>query len=152
MKRFWLDNEVLKHSKWKLRTWRWRIETRWGFSELDSAVILGSGGLQAFITFNVQVCCGFVSSTVAGVSPSIFLCCFLDDQHAFPAVRLEDNILGRKDFVAVFEPLDFGSGFAQLAGQDRLILFNGGIVLKFYCKIEVALCKQTPVTSSSKQS
>lgn len=113
--------------------------------------MLGSGGRQAFITFDVQLCCGFVSATVAGVSSPVFLRRFLNDQHALPAVGLEDNVPGRKDFVTIFEPLDLGGGLAQLAGQDCLVLLNCGVVLKFHCKVEVALCKQTPVTSNSKQ-
>lgn len=44
------------------------------------------GLITANITFNVEVGCGFVGATVAGVYSHVVLCCFLDDQQALLAV------------------------------------------------------------------
>lgn len=55
---------------------------------------------------------------------------------------MDENILGGKDLVAVFEPFDLSDGLAELAGQNHLVLFDGGVVLELDCKVQVALCKK----------
>lgn len=42
--------------------------------------------IAAGITFDVQVCCGFVGATVAGVRAHVALCRLLDDQNALLAI------------------------------------------------------------------
>lgn len=102
------------------------------------------GWITTGITFNVKVSGSFVSSTVAAVSAHVALCCLLDDQHMFLAIRFEGNVLGGKDFFAIFEPFDLSSGLTQLAGQNHLIFLNSGVILELHCEVQVALCGQTP--------
>ena len=108
---------------------------------------LGSAG----ITFNVQVCGGFIGAAVAGVRSHVAFRRLLDNQQALLPVRLELNILGRIDLFSVLEPFHFTAGLAQLTGQDHLVLLDCGVVLEFGCEVEVALCKQTPAITSSRQ-
>lgn len=114
--------------------------------EPDSAVLTGFVG---GITFDVQVCGGFVGATVAGVHPHVFLGCPLDEQRALPAIGLKQNVPGREYLVTVFEPLALSAGLAQLTGQEHLVLFDGGVVLEFDCEVEVTLCKHTPVKTKA---
>lgn len=132
------------------RTWRsndgWRGSEQLGFDECwwagpDSAALVWIWS-TAGITFDVQVGCGFVGATVAGVSSLVALGRLLDDQHAFFAVRLEENVLGWKYFFSILEPFDLSGSFAQFTGQYHFVLFDGGVVVKFHCEVQIALCKK----------
>lgn len=113
-----------------------------GLIHLSNLVHGGGARSAAGITFDVQVGCGFVCATVAGVSCHVALGCLLDDQHALPAVGLEENVLGGIDFVTVFEPSDLAAGLAQLAQQNHLLFLDGGVILELCCEVQVTLCRR----------
>lgn len=135
--------------RWAVAGFRWTPVGRAWFCSPDRGLRGGGARIAAGITFDVQVSCGFVGATVAGVRSHVALCRLLDDQHALLAIWLEENVLGWKDFVTVFEPFDLGGSLAQLAGQNHLVLFDGGVVLELRCEVQVALCKKAYNTTSN---
>lgn len=111
----------------------------------------GKAWMAAGFTFYVQVSCGFVSATVTGVRSRAALCRLLDEQHALLPVGLEENVLGGKDLLTIFEPFDVTSSLAELAGQNNLVLLNSRVVLELCCEVQVAFCRKAttkPVMTS----
>jgi len=104
--------------------------------------VWGRGLISTGITFDVQVGGGFVGAAVAGERSHVALCRLLDHHGALLAVRLDEDVLGGEDFVSTLEPPDLGAGLAHLAGQNHLVLLDGGVVLEPRREVQVALCKK----------